>query len=263
MNFKIMINMKNIISGICGWFAVIMLTLSVNGCTLLGLDMQEDFDLDFSPLANNQLGVSGWEFIRSRPDLFQYFMDAVEYAGVDSAEFNSPDITIFPVTNAGISTARSTSTGYNAAPGGYWAQHPVNGVVPDRWSAYPKEQVRQFVLNHIMIYAVSYNELLDWTQGSRTFYPTKATTGYGYISLHMLTSQELGDKGGGAIPLIWVNDFPSHYEKLNPNPLNYDSHISPRTCNLQTANGSYVHVMDYFLDFPNSTDLRIVPIFYK
>jgi hypothetical protein len=258
-----MINMKKIIS-ICGGVAAVMLTLSVNGCTLFDLDLQESYEMDLSPLADNQLKKSGWEFIQSRPDLFQYFMDAVEYAGVDPAEFNSPDITIFPVTNTGISAAKeSWATWANANPGGYWAQHPVNGVVPDRWSAYPQEQVRQFVLNHIMKYAVSYNELLAWTQGARTFYPTKATNGYGYVSLHMLTSQELGAMTGRDIPLIWVNDFPSHYQKFNPSSAEYDSHISPRTCNLQTNNGSYVHVMDYFLDFPTSTDLRLIPIFYK
>jgi hypothetical protein len=257
-----MINMKKIIS-ICGGVAAVMLTLSVNGCTLFDLDLQKSYEMDTSPLANNQLGVSGWEFIQSRPDLFEYFMDAVEYAGVDPAEFNSQDITIFPITNAGISSARATGTGANANPGGYWVQHPVNGVVPDRWSAYPQEQVRQFVLNHILIYAVSYNELLAWTQGARTFYPTKATNGYGYISLHMLTAQELGSGTGADAVVIWVNDFPSHYQMLNPSETNYQSHIKPRTCNLQTSNGSYVHVMDNFLEFPNSTDLRLIPIFYK
>jgi hypothetical protein len=260
-----MINMKKIISGICGGVAAIALTLSMSGCSLFGLDLNEDYDLDTSPLISNQLGVSGWEFIQSRPDLFQHFMDAVAYANVDPAEFNSPDLTLFPVTNTGIAAESETWAQWeNAYPGGYWAQHPVNGVVPDRWSAYPQEQVRQFVLNHIMKYAVSYNELLAWTQGERTFYPTKATNGYGYISLYMLNSKDFGGSTiGGDIPFIWVNDFPSHYQMLNPSITNYQSHIKPRTCNLQTNNGSYVHVMDHFLDFPTSTDLRLVPIFYK
>jgi hypothetical protein len=248
---------KNIRHTVAAWLVMSLL----GGCTLLGLDLQENYEYDHAPLTGNQLGTDGWEFITSRADLFSNFIEAVKYAGVDTTLFDRPDITLFPPTNQAIAGNPAGGSGTNLFPGGYWSQNPVNDIVPDRWEAYPEEQVKQFVLNHIMRYAISYNEFLSATRGVRTFFPTMATNGYGYISLHMLTSLDTTD-GNEAIAL-WVNDFPSHYTKLNPALTGYGMYLSPRTSNLQTKSGSYIHVMDYFLDFPTDTDLAMISVYSK
>jgi len=242
--------------------AVVLSTL-LSGC----MDLQKPYEYDDSVGVSNQIDMTPWEFILSRQDdLFERFIEAVEYAGIDPKEFDEPGLTIFPVTNQAIANGPASGSGSNRFPGGYWYKYQVNGVKPDSWSAYPKEQVRQFVLNHIMKYPVSYDELLAQTKGIRTFYPTKATNDYGYISLHMLSYDETYPSQGVDIPKLWVNDFPSHYIKDNPAMENgvfkgHAMHINPRTSNIKAKNGSYIHVMDHFLDFPTDADLLVVPVY--
>ncbi len=254
--------MKN--SHIKQFMTMIISIILFGGCTLFDLELQQPYEYDYSAGSSNQLQKSGWEFILSRTDLFSHFIAAVEYAEVNPSEFDAPGITIFPLTNQAIANNPATGTGNNRFPGGYWYKHPVNNIKPDNWTAYPKEQVRQLILNHIMRYAISYNELLKISSGAITFFPTKATNGHGYISLHMLTSSE--NPIGNEVVTLWVNDFPSHYIKDNPTPSTatsntYSMHIFPRSSNLQTINGSYVHVMDYYLEFPIESDFLAIPIY--
>lgn len=231
--------------------ALCVSSLMLSGCSLFGLDAQEPYDFDPTPVASNQLKMSAWDFMRSRSDVFGEFINAVRYCGIDSAEFNKPNRTIFALTNDAISSNESTNTSTNQHPGGYWFKHKINNIKPETWEAYSKEQVKQLVLNHICKYAVSYNEVIRDNRGVRTFYPTMATNGYGYVSLRMLSSTETST-GSEAI-VLWINDFASHYVKKAP--LNQGQYLSPRSSNLQTNNGSYVHVMDHFLDFPVEDDL--------
>ena len=245
------------------WILGSLMAVLFTGCELFGLDYQEAYDWDSSAGGNNQLGMSGWEFIQSRTDLFSRFIAAVEYAEIDPELFNQKNITIFALTNQACGNNASTSNSANQFPGGYWYKHPVNGVTPETWSAYSKETVKQFVLQHIMTHAVSYNEFLSHNGGNRIFYPTMATNGYGYVSMHMPSFDENQVTGTGTEAVtLYINDFPSHYMKLNPGA-NWSKYISPRTANLQTSNGSYVHVMDYFLDFPTDGDLALYPIYGK
>lgn len=259
---------KQIISTLaCGVLAAFL-----SGCSLLGLDLQEKYDYDYSLQYNNQLDVNGWEFIQANATSFANFIAAVEYAGVDPEIFNQPGITIFPLMNGGISSNRGTGTGGN--PGGYWQQHriqtEIGEMTPTAWTDYGvdnaamKEQVKQFVLNHIVTMPISFNEFLEMVPDGRvTFFPTMATNGYGYVSLHMLNSVE-APEATEKITRLWVNDFPSHFMKANPGA-NWDQkHFWPRTSNLRTKNGSYIHIMDNtFLDFPVDSDLTAVPIWRK
>lgn len=231
--------------------ALCVSTLLLSGCSLFGLDAQEPYDFDPSPGSNNQLNMSAWDFMRARSDVFSEFINAVRYCEVDSAEFNKPGRTIFALTNQAIVDKASTNSSTNQHPGGYWEMHKINNIKPDSWTAYSKEQVKQFVLNHICKYAVSYTEVIRDNSGVRTFYPTMATNGYGYVSFRMLSSTETST-GSEAI-VLWINDFPSHYVKQAPS--GQGQYLSPRSSNLQTNNGSYVHVMDQFLDFPKEDDL--------
>ncbi|MCD8101523.1 MAG: hypothetical protein LUE26_02950 [Alistipes sp.] len=230
----------------------------ITGC----MDFQKPYDYDDSPGISNEIDMTPWEFITTAEGgVFDRFIEAVEYAGIDPSEFDEPGLTIFPIINQAVANNPGTGTGTNRFPGGYWYMYQVNGIKPESWSAYPKEQVRQFVMNHIMKYPVSYDEFLSQTGGAKTFYPTKATNGYGYISLHMLTYDETDGSQGSDIIKLWVNDFPSHYTKDNPAAAGHAMHISPRTSNIKARNGSYIHIMEHFLDFPTDEDLRIVPIY--
>jgi hypothetical protein len=247
---------------------VLPLAALFSGCTLFGLELQKGYPYDYSVPYSNQLEMNGWAFLKKNASSFRNFLAAIEYAGVDTLIFDRPGITIFPLMNGGISSARGT--GANGNPGGYWQQHPIinegGTFTPTAWTDYGddpkmKEQVKQFILNHIVTLPVSFGEFLDMVpDGRRTFFPTMATNGYGYVSLHMLNFSE-APEAGEKITRLWVNDFPSHFTKTNPGP-NWDNkYFYPRTSNLRTLNGSYIHIMENtFLDFPIDSDLETTPI---
>jgi hypothetical protein len=211
-------------------------------CELFGLDLQQEYDYDAQKgTYDNQLKMSGWKFIKSRADLFSQLIDAVEYAEVDSTIFDRPNQTLLLVSNAGLATATDS----------YWARNKldldgdgVDETMPLSWDVYPKEQVRDLILYHIVKGAWSYYELTDATAGALTFFPTHSTRADGYVALQM--------KREGALS-IYFNNFESHYT-LN---------LKARTNNLQVPNGAYIHVMDKYLDYPTDVDLAKYPIYNK
>jgi hypothetical protein len=212
-------------------------------CELFGLDLQQEYDYDAEKgLYDNQLKMSAWKFIRSRSDLFSQLIDAVVYAEVDSAIFDRPNQTLLLVSNAGLATTANTS---------YWARNKLDldgdGVaetLPISWDVYPKEQVRDLILYHIVKGAYSYYELSDATQGALTFFPTNCTRSDGYVALQL--------KREGALS-IYFNNFASHYT----------ANLKARTNNLQAPNGAYIHVLDSYLDYPTDVDLAQYPIYNK
>jgi hypothetical protein len=249
-------------------FLLLPLAALLSGCTLFGLDLQRPYDYDYSVPYSNQLDVNGWDFLQRHAGSFRHFLAAVEWAGVDPQVFNQPGITIFPLMNGGISMARGT--GSNGNPAGYWNAHPIikDGVsfVPTAWTDYGddpamKAQVKQFILNHIVTLPVSFDEFLEMVpDGRRTFFPTMATNGYGYVSLHMLNFSE-APEAGEKITRLWVNDFPSHFTKSNPGTTWDNIYFYPRTSNLKTLNGSYIHIMENtWLDFPKDSDFETIPV---
>lgn len=211
-------------------------------CELFGLDLQQGYDYDAEKgIYDNQLKMSAWEFIESRTDLFSQLIDAVEYAEIDPAVFNRPGQTLLLVTNTGLTTATDS----------YWARNKLDvdgdGIaetMPASWDVYPKEQIRDLILYHIVKGAWSYYELTDTTQGSMTFFPTNSTQADGYVAIQM--------KKEGALS-IYFNNFTSHYT----------ANLKARTPNLQVANGTYIHVMDKYLAYPTDMDLAQYPIYNK
>lgn len=239
---------------------IVSLIVLFGGCSVFDLEMQKKYDYDYSVAYDNQLNMSGWEFLQENRSTFSRFLEAVRYAEIDPELFNQPNTTIFPLRNTAITSLPSTSSSANQNPGGYWAHNPINGVVPDSWEYYSQDEVKQFVLNHIVRYAVSYYEFLAMVPGgARTFFPTMATNGYGYVSFHMLNSSE--SDGEVELTRLYINDFESHYKRLNPS--GWAGYFYPHSSNLQTSNGSYVHVMDFYLDFPTDKDLATVPVYNK
>jgi hypothetical protein len=249
--------------------AVPLSALTLSGCNLFGLELQKKYDYDHSVAYSNQLDVNGWDFLQKHATSFPHFLAAIEYAGIDHEIFNQPGITIFPIMNAGITSL--PSTGANGGAGGYWNHHPINNgsivLVPESWDAYEPAQVKEFVLNHIVKHAISYGEFLSMVpNGQRTFFETMANDvrpGYGYMSFHMLNFTE-APNGGERITRLYINDFPSHFRKPNTSTDWDQLYFYPRTSNLRTLNGSYIHIMEkMYLDFPTDEDLASTPVWGK
>jgi hypothetical protein len=219
--------------------------IGLTGCELFGLDFQKPYDYNNQVgLSDNQVKMSGWSFINSRTDLFSSLIEAVQYAEVDTNLFNQPNQTLLPVINQGLNNATATNQSY-------WYMHQipdptdptgVKTMMPLSWDVYPKQQIKDFILYHIVKGAWSYNEITKATQGSPTFFQTLSSSPKGYALLE--------SKREGAMT-IYFNNFTDHY-KVN---------IVPRTSNLQLPNGSYIHVMNNYLDYPSDFDMTLYPIY--
>jgi len=226
------------------YYIIVLLFLSslgFTGCELLGLDFQEPYDYDDQiGTYDNQLKMTAWQFMKSRTDIFSSLLSAIEYAEIDSAIFNKPDQTLLLVTNKGLTSS-------TAADLSYWYNHQIeNGdgttTMPLSWDVYPKDQVRQLVLYHIVKGAWSYMEISNATQGATTFFSTNSSLSEGYVALQI--------KREGAMS-IYFNNFASHY-KVD---------LKARTNNLQVPNGTYIHVMDNYLNYPTDLDMTLYPIY--
>ena len=228
------------------YIVLLLLLLSsfgFTGCELFGLKFQEPADFNNQVgLSDNQVKMSGWSFINSRTDLFSQLIAAVNYAEVDTNVFNQPNQTLLLVTNTGLTNATASNLSY-------WYTHqipdptdPTKTMMPLSWDVYPKEQVRDLILYHIVKGAWSYIEITDATQGRSTFFQTLSSSSYGYMLLQI--------KREGAMT-IYMNTFPSHYK----------TDVKPRTPNLQIPNGTYIHVMDSYLEYPTEYDMTLFPIY--
>lgn len=219
---------------------MVLSALSLTSCELFGLDLQRSYEYDAEKgLYDNQLKMNAWEFIHNRRDIFSSLIDAVAYAEIDTTIFNRPNQTLLLVTNAGLTTAADS----------YWLRHKLDldgdsifETTPISWDVYPKEQVRDLILYHIVKGAFSYNELVDATKGTMSFFPTNSTRADGFVALEVKKEAALS---------IYFNNFASHYTV----------NLKARTNNLQVPNGTYIHVMDKYLEYPSDVELAQYPFY--
>lgn len=219
--------------------------ICLTGCELFGLQLQQPAEFDPTKgTYDNQLNMSAWKFIQSRQDLFSDLREAVIYSEVDSNLFNAPNHTFLLLTNQSLTSTTSSNQSYWYMSKVFDPLFPGDStkmVRPTSWEQFPKEQVKQFILYHMVVGTLSYGELADQTKGDLTFYPTESSLPNGYVAFQ--------EKKEGAMS-IYLNNFPTHYV-LN---------AKPRTSNLQTNNGCYIHVMDKWLNYPSDQDLIDYPI---
>ena len=220
----------------------LFLTFGLTSCELFGLELQKGYEYDAEKgKYDNQLKISTWEFMNQRADIFSELIAAVEYAGIDPEIFNNPNQTNLLLTNQAL-----TST--TASHMSFWYRNrldldgdSIQETMAVSWDVYPKEQIKDFILYHIVKGSWSYYELTDATQGAIHFFPTYSTKANGYMALQMLKEGALS---------IYFNNFTGHYKEK----------IKPRTANMKTINGSYIHVMDNYLEYPTDENMALIPI---
>ena len=105
---------------------------------------------------------------------------------------------------------------------------------PISMTAYPKEQVKEFLLYHIVKGKYTFTNL----PAEPTWFETVATADTAKINMYLLKDRN---------PNIVFNNFDGHYK----------SSIKPRTSNLYNADGSYMHVMDSWLNHPTKEQLNM------
>lgn len=217
--------------------ALMVIPFFIASCELLGLDYQDSYDYDYSAgMPSNKIDMSAFEFIKSRTDIFSLLEEAILYAGVEN-EFKQSGVTYLLPTNTAFNSETSTDLSY-------FQTHQLTYIDEETWelvsyapismTAYPKEQVKEFLLYHIVKGKYTFTNL----PAEPTWFETVATADTAKINMYLLKDRN---------PNIVFNNFDGHYK----------SSIKPRTSNLYNADGSYMHVMDSWLDRPTKEQLNM------
>ncbi|WP_114781892.1 fasciclin domain-containing protein [Botryobacter ruber] len=210
----------------------------LTGCELAGLELQQKYDYDKNAgMLSNELNMTVWEFVNSRPDLFSTFIEAVKHAGLEGM-YNQPNSTYLVLTNAAFNTAVTGYLNRNPLPNpNYDPNDPSTGqpTAPAfSIDQLPKEKVKQMLLYHIVKGTWSWNNLPPVP----TWYDTNAAADTAKVNLYLMKNDRS--------PTIGFNSFPTHYEPV----------VRARTTNLKAKNGSFVHVMDFYLEYPTRVALQ-------
>ena len=217
--------------------ALMVIPFFIASCELLGLDYQDSYDYDYSAgMPSNKIDMSAFEFIKSRTDIFSLLEEAILYAGVEN-EFKQSGVTYLLPTNTAFNSETSTDLSYFQTHQLTYIDEETGELVsyaPIRMTAYPKEQVKEFLLYHIVKGKYTFTNL----PAEPTWFETVATADTAKINMYLLKDRN---------PNIVFNNFDGHYK----------SSIKPRTSNLYNADGSYMHVMDSWLDRPTKEQLNM------
>lgn len=217
--------------------ALMVIPFFIASCELLGLDYQDSYDYDYSAgMPSNKIDMSAFEFIKSRTDIFSLLEEAILYAGVEN-EFKQSGMTYLLPTNTAFNSETSTDLSYFQTHQLTYIDEETGELVsyaPISMTAYSKEQVKEFLLYHIVKGKYTFTNL----PAEPTWFETVATADTAKINMYLLKDRN---------PNIVFNNFDGHYK----------SSIKPRTSNLYNADGSYMHVMDNWLDRPTKEQLNM------
>ena len=217
--------------------AMLAFPLLFSSCELFGLDYQDSYEYDYDAgMPSNKIDMSAFEFIKSRSDLFSLLEEAVLYAGVEN-DFKQANVTYMLPTNTAFNSETSTDKSYFQTHKLSYIDEATGELVsyaPISMTAYPKEQVKEFLLYHIVKGKYTFTNL----PAEPTWYNTFATADTAKVNLYLIKDRN---------PNIVFNNFDGHYK----------SGIKPRTANLYSSDGSFMHVIDSWLDRPTKDQLNM------
>lgn len=208
------------------------------GCEALGLDYQDSYDFDYNAgLANNKVEMSTYDWIASRSDIFSLLKEAIDYADMQ-AEFQQTNMTYILPTNTAFNSETESDKSYFQTHQITYVDPETGDTVtyaPSSMTVYPKEQVREFLLYHIVKGEYTFTNIT----AEPTWYATCASADTAYVNMYLLKDRN---------PNIVFNNFDGHY-KMN---------IKPRTSNMySTVSKSYMHVLDSWLDRPTRNQINL------
>lgn len=211
--------------------------LIFSGCELFGLDYQDSYEYDYKAgIPDNNVKMSTFDFIKSRPDLFSVLEEAILFTKLEN-EFKRSDATYLLPTN----TAFNSET---PADKSYFQLHKITSVdeitglpveyVPNSMTVYGEQEVKEFLLYHIVKGRHTWNTL----PAEPTWFQSYATADTAMVNMYILKDRN---------PNLVFNNFDGHYK----------STIKPRTANLLSSDGSFIHVLDSWIDRPTRKQLNM------
>lgn len=229
-------------------FALVCATLCTStGCTLFGLDLQEDYKYEHSQY-NAEIGMDAWEFIHSRPDIFSGLMEAIEYVkdvepGIEDLYRSQGNTYLLPTNTAltDIQSSLVTTVPSSNPPsilryGSYFMINKVyrdgQWILPSGWEQYPKQQIAEMLKYHIVKEKAGYG----YTASTPAWYDTYASGDTAKINIYLYDGREA---------YLYINNYAG-----NPGVTVAGSAtvvpllmVIPRTHNLIATNG-IIHVVD-------------------
>lgn len=216
--------------------AVLVLPVVFTSCELFGLDFQDSYDYDYEKgMPSNKVNMSTYDFIASRPDIFSLLKEAIDHVGMEN-DFRQPNVTYLLPTNKALSSETEDDKSYFQTHQLSYIDKDGNLVIyaPITMTAYPEEQIKQFLLYHIVKGKYTFTNM----NAEPTWYDTFAEADTAKVNMYLLKDRN---------PNIVFNNFDGHYKAT----------IKPRTSNLYSDEGSYIHVLDNWLDRPTKKQLNI------
>ena len=152
---------------------LISLAVLLSGCSMFGLDLQENYDYKKSVLPDH-INMTAWDYLKLRADgspqnpgdtIFRWMKKAIHYSGIDTNEYKKEGRTFIFLHNEAI---RKWDTKTNKVTGGFFLDFPIMGKDPlgnwvplttTKWEQYDKETVKKYLLYLIAEGDYNYNNL--------------------------------------------------------------------------------------------------------
>lgn len=211
--------------------AIVIAPLMFISCEAFGLDLQESYDYDpDAGMYDNHMNMTVWEFINARQDLFPLMKEAIEYAEMQDM-YNEADATYVLLADKAFNSTTASDLSYFQT----YKLIDDEGAeyAPISMTQYPKEVVKEFLLYHIVKGKYTWSNLPP----SSTWYNTYAQADTAKMNMYIIKDRN---------PNIVFNNFGGHYK----------SAVKPRTSNLLSNSGAYVHVLESWLDRPTRKQLE-------
>jgi uncharacterized surface protein with fasciclin (FAS1) repeats len=190
----------------------------VSGCELVGLKVQKDYQYQQKVL-DPTINKTAQEFLTVRTDtLLSFMVEAIQYAGIDPAEYSKPNRTFLLLHNRAILRYDSKGAVDKTC---FFGKNTVNGKPGTKWQDYPVEKVRDLLLYHIIEGEYSFENLGTENVTVSTLLAGKTLT--------MKLSNDRDSK-------IRINDF-----------FNSIKIVIPATSGIKATNGT-VHIVDNYVE---------------
>lgn len=221
---------KNISFGLV--LAVVVFAFS--GCNLAGLKYQEN--ANYTPFVlDPHINITAWQYIKNRSynyagkdTIFKLLRQAIEYSGIDTNEYIKDSRTFVLLHNDAVYRTTVVNKVPTITADCFFGKYLVNGKPGTKWSDYPKDQVKNYLLYLIVQGAYSFNNLTPNNVTATTLEPL------GYDVLNPTS-----------IMLLRVNDDQNFPLRLNDFS-NSVAYVTVRTSNILATNGA-IQVIDRVL----------------
>jgi len=212
------------------WVVLAGVALATSGC------LKYQKNAEYTPyVLDPHINKTAYQYIKDRSynyagkdTIFKLMRQAIEYSGIDTNEYLKPDRTFILLHNDAI--LRTTVVNKVPTPTAdcYFGKYLVNGKPATKWSDYPKDQVKNYLLYLIVQGAYSFDNLTPNNVTANTLQP-----------------QNYDPLNPQSIMLLRVNDDQNFPIRLNDFSGSV-SYVTVRTTNILATNGD-IQVIDRVL----------------